>query len=122
MNLQTVLERFSLIANVETDESSPWIPICQESIDEILAHIKPGINIEENSRRLEVAAASLALYKYALYRASNTAMESFTAGEIRVKTDPNTAVKMAYRAWREAKSSIAELLEDNDFVFERIVF
>lgn len=122
MNLQTVFERFSLIANVETDVSSQWIPICQESIDEIISHVKVGVNIEENSRRLEVAAASLALYKYALYRASNTAMESFTAGEIRVKSDPNTAVKIAYRAWREAKNSILDLLEDDDFVFERIAF
>lgn len=117
-----VLERFSVIANIELDDSSQWIPMCQDCMNEITAHIKIGVDIEENSRRLEVAAASLALYKYALYRASNTAMESFTAGEVRVKTDPNTAVKMAYRAWQEAKKSIADLLEDNDFVFERIAF
>lgn len=117
-----VLERFSIITNIELDESSSWITLCKDSVEEIENHLKEGIDINIHAHRLEVAAATLAFYKYTLYRASSPGMESFSAGELRIKSDPNTSVKMAYRAWQEAKGSIADLIRDDDFVFERIVF
>lgn len=122
MNLQMVLKRFSIITSIELDESSSWITLCKDSIEEIKSHLRKGIDAEAHSHRLEVAAATLAFYKYTLYRSSTPGMESFAAGELRIKSDPDTSVKMAYRAWQEAKSSIADLIEDDSFIFERIVF
>ena len=48
-------------------------------------------------------------------------MESFTAGEIRIKTDAKTHAKMAYNVWLDAKHSISDLLKDTEFMFERIM-
>nr|DAM77055.1 MAG TPA: hypothetical protein [Caudoviricetes sp.] len=104
------------------EESTSWIDLCEDSIEEIKSQLREDVDIEKHSHRLEVAAAALSFYKYTLYNASCPGMESFAAGEIRIKSDPNTAVKMAYRAWQEAKSAIADLIKDDNFVFERIAF
>ena len=120
MNLEIVVQRFSVIANIEIEDSSKWIPICGESMEEIKMHLKEGVDEEKNAHRLEVAAA--ALYKYTLFTATTLTTESFTAGEIKIKTDPNTSVKMATKVWQEAKKSISDLIKDEGFVFERITY
>ena len=122
MNLEIVVQRFSVIANIEIEDSSKWIPICGESMEEIKMHLKEGVDKEKNAHRLEVAAAALALYKYTLFTATTLTTESFTAGEIKIKTDPNTSVKMATKVWQEAKKSISDLIKDENFVFERITY
>ena len=122
MNLEIVVQRFSVIANIEIEDSSKWIPICGESMEEIKMHLKEGVKKKKNAHRLEVAAAALALYKYTLFTATTLTTESFTAGEIKIKTDPNTSVKMATKVWQEAKKSISDLIEDEGFVFERITY
>ena len=108
MNLEIVVQRFSVIANIEIEDSSKWIPICGESMEEIKMHLKEGVDEEKNAHRLEVAAAALALYKYTLFTATTLTTESFTAGEIKIKTDPNTSVKMATNVWQEAKKSLSD--------------
>ncbi len=122
MNLQTVLQKFLIISNIEIDESSSWIELCQDSVEELKSQLREDVVIEDHTHRLEVAAATLAFYKYTLYNASYPGMESFSAGELRIKSDPNTTVKMAYRAWQEAKSAISDLIKDDNFIFERIAF
>ena len=122
MNLEIVVQRFSVIANIEIEDSSKWIPICGESMEEIKMHLKEGVDEEKNAHRHEVAAAALALYKYTLFTATTLTTESFTAGEIKIKTDPNTSVKMATKVWQEAKKSISDLIKDENFVFERITY
>lgn len=122
MNLEIVVQRFSVIANVEIEDSSKWIPVCYESTQEIKRHLKEGVDEEANAHRLEVAAAALALYKYTLFNATTLTTESFTAGEMKIKTDPNTSVKMAAKVWQEAKRSISDLIEDEGFIFERITY
>lgn len=120
MNPEKVLERFAIIANVPITEDSPWILLCEDACNDILAHIKDSVDVSEHSRRLAVAAASLAFYRYALYNSANGAAESFSAGELRIKTDAKSTVKLAYTVWAEAKHNIADLLKDDDFIFERI--
>ena len=119
--LQEVLDRFALIANLSADEVTPWIEICEDSISEIESNLRENIDQELNSRRLEAAAAGLSFYKSSLYRSSWAGMESFSAGELRIKTNSSENVKRAYKVWQEAKNSIYDLLKDNNFVFERIV-
>lgn len=121
MNLQETLERFSIIANLPMEDISPWIPICEDACDEIKRHLRSGVDEIKNARRLNVAAAALSFYKYVLYRASGGAMESFSAGELRIKTNGKMSIKMAHKVWEDAKSSIADLLTDDDFIFERII-
>lgn len=122
LNLDKVIERFSVISNISLENSAKWVGICKESLDEIESRLREGVDKEKNARRLEVAAAALALYKYTLYNSVTVAVESFSAGELRIKPDFKGSVKMAYRAWQEAKNSISDLLKDENFIFERIAF
>lgn len=122
MNIQAVLERFSIVANLPIENISPWLQLCKDSTEEIEKNLKSNVDLEINSRRLESAAAALSFYKYTLYRASSSGMESFTAGELKIKNNYDSSVKIAHTIWKEAKNSIADLLLDNDFAFERIVF
>ncbi len=121
MNLQEILERFAIIASLSMDDVSLWIPICEDASEEIKRHLKEGISEDENARRLNVAAAALAFYRYILYKTAGGGTESFSAGELRIKTNAQVSVKTAYNVWRDAKNSIADLLTDDDFIFERIV-
>ncbi len=121
MNLQNIVKRFAIIANISFEEAFPWTEICEEAADEIRTHLKSNISENDHSRRLDAAAAALAFYRYVLYRASGGGMESFTAGEIRIKTDAKTSVKMALAVWKDAKHSIADLLNDDDFMFETVL-
>lgn len=122
MNLEAVLERFSIVAKLSIEETSPWLELCKDSTEEIENNLKSNVDMEANSRRLESAAAAFSFYKYTLYRASASGMESFSAGELKIKNDYNSSVKIANTIWKEAKNSISDLLADNDFAFERIVF
>lgn len=121
MELQNIVKRFSIIANISFKEAFPWTGICEEAADEIRAHLKSSVNESDHSRRLSAAAAALAFYRYVLYRASGGGMQSFTAGEIRIKADAKTSVKMALAVWKDAKHAIADLLNDDDFMFETVL-
>ncbi len=121
MNLQDIVKRFSIISNLSLEEAFPWTQVCEEAAEEIRLHLKKGVDENEHHRRLDAAAASLAFYRYVLYRASGGGMESFTAGEIRIKTDAKTSVKMALAVWKDAKHSISDLLNDDEFIFETIL-
>lgn len=120
MDIQQVIDKFALIADLTLEETVPWISLCKESMEEIESHIKEGVDKETNSRRLSTAAASLGFYRYTLYRASGGGMESFSVGDIKVSSDKKSCVEAAYRVWRDAKASVADLMEDDDFVFERV--
>ena len=125
MNLQTIFEKFSIMSNAESNDYSTWISICQESLDELKSKLRKDVDTENssNSRRLETAVATLALYKYSLYNStSNTSMENFAAGEVKIKTNYSATIKAAYQAWQQAKSYISDLLIDDTFVFERIAY
>lgn len=121
MNLNEIIKRFSIIADLSWEEASPWASVCEDASIEIKSKLRNDVNEEKNERRLNAAAAALAFYRYVLYRCSGGGMESFTAGEIRIKTDAKNHAKMAYNVWLDAKYSISDLLKDDDFMFERII-
>ncbi|MDO4476841.1 MAG: hypothetical protein Q4B93_02615 [Clostridia bacterium] len=120
MNLQTILERFVLISGIPENEVCEYIPMCEDAQEEIASNLKSGADISAYERKLNVAAATLAFYKYTLCRASGGNAESFAAGELRIKNNLQSNVNMAYRLWMEAKKAISPILEDTDFFFERI--
>ena len=120
MNLQTILERFVLISGIPESEISEYIPLCEDASEEISENLKSNADISAYERKLNVAAATLAFYKYTLCRASGSNAESFAAGELRIKNNLQSNVTMAYRLWLEAKKAISPILEDTDFFFEKV--
>lgn len=122
MELDKILERFAIISNLSAEESQKWSPLCEEAWLEITSNLKDGVNQEENARRLNSASAALAFYRYILYSTSNSGgAESFAAGELRIKTDTSRMINNAKKVWQDAKRSIADILKDENFMFERII-
>ena len=120
VNLQTILEHFVLISGIPEDEVAEYIPMCEDAQEEITSNLKSNADTSAYERKLNVAAATLAFYKYTLCRASGGNAESFTAGELRIKNNLQSNVNMAYRLWSEAKKAISPLIQDTDFFFERV--
>lgn len=73
---------------------------------------------EENSRRLNTAAAALALYKMALCSAAED-ITSFQAGDISIGVQ-QTLRQRALAVWEAAKAEIAPFMKDENFFFGRV--
>lgn len=120
MDIQEILKRFALIASLSDEEVSPWLPICSEAEEDIRRMLKDPLAEEQNGMRLNAAAAALVYYRYTVYRASGEGMNDFAAGDIKVTIDKKTMVDLAYRVWLDAKALILDLINDNEFLAERV--
>lgn len=122
MNTQEVLERFLLIANLSINESAKWTPICSDAVAEIESKLKTDIDKIQNGRRLTAAAAALSFYKYIIYNAAGSGVESFSAGDISIKENTSQKIELASSIWNESKILISDLLRDDNFYFEQVAF
>jgi len=98
-----------------------WGDIITEATNEIDSKLRDGVDKETVSNRLDVAYAALSFYKYSLYNAEDMAVESFSAGDVSLKCNKKALLDRACRVWQEAKTSICDLLEDENFLFKRTV-
>lgn len=120
MEVSDVLERFSLIAGLSAEEASPWVDICSDAAESIVLQLKDGVDEKVNEKRLISAAASLSFYKYILYRASGEGMNTFAAGDIKITQDKKQVINSAYTAWCIERDAIADLLDDDHFLFRKV--
>ena len=122
MKTEDVLERFAIIASLTDSVSSKWSFIVEDAVAEIKSKLKSDIDENINGRRLTAAAAALSFYKYTLYKAASDELESFSAGDISIKSNCQKSIEIAFSVWNEAKKSILDLLNDDEFYFEQVVF
>jgi len=118
LNFKEVYERFLLISGLDTEEASKWSALCVEAIGQLRGMLKTNVKEEENSRRLNTAAAALALYKMALCSAAED-IASFKAGDISIGVR-QTLRQRALAVWETAKAEIAPLMKDENFFFGRV--
>lgn len=116
MEIEEVMERFALMADLSGEAASRYQPLCMDAIAELKRMLRNNDPAAQGI--LCAAAASLALYRWALMNASDS-VSGFAAGDVRVTKDGN-AVAAAKQAWREAAAAAAPYLEDSGFMFERI--
>lgn len=116
MVIEDVTERFALMADLSTESAARWKPLCEDAMAEISRNVREGVSAPEGV--LCAAAASLALYRWALATAGAGA-DSFSAGDVKV-TRSSGNVAMAKQAWRESAAAAAPYLKDDGFLFERI--
>lgn len=120
MDLQEILERFAMIADIALDDASVWIPVCREAMDEIKQRIKKDVNISGSERRLNAAAAALAFYRFILYKASGTSITMPPSADSGALNDRRVGVRAAYDVWRSARGAVADLMVDDDFTFRGV--
>lgn len=116
MDIENVMERFALMADLNEKAAGKYRPFCEDAMAEIRRRAKDDSAAAQGI--LCAAAASLALYRWALANAC-AGEESFSAGDVKIaKSGMN--VETARQAWRESAAAAAPYLKDEEFLFERI--
>lgn len=121
MELNGILNRFSFLSGLSLNESNSFIPFCNDAKTEIQLKIKPNIDESAESERLEAAAAALSFYKYVLHKASLQSTQSFSAGDVSVREDYKQQIESALSMWHEARASVCDILQDNEFCFQQVM-
>ena len=122
MAVSDVKGRLSKLTGLTVSQiTENWGDIITEATNEIDSKLRDGVDKETVSNRLDVAYAALSFYKYSLYNAEDMAVESFSAGDVSLKCNKKALLDRACRVWQEAKTSICDLLEDENFLFKRTV-
>lgn len=122
MNRQYIVERFALISNLTMNEASKWADVCAEAGNQIMNQVKPNIDLSKAETTLNALAATLALYRYALYANSIGNAQSYTVGDISVSADTDSLIDVdkAREVYEEARISASDYLMDQDFDFIQV--
>lgn len=120
MDLNAILNRFAFLSGLTLTEAASFTQICNDAKTEIQLKIKSNINESAESGRLEAAAAALSFYKYILHKASLQGTQSFSAGDVSIKEDIKQQLESARSIWYEAKASVCDILQDDEFCFQKV--
>jgi hypothetical protein len=101
--MEDVMERFTLMADLDSGDAAKYQPLCEDAIEEINRRIIRDDAAAQNI--LCAAAAALALYRWALMTASAD-LGSFSAGDVKI-TKNGSNVAMAKEVWGEAAAAAA---------------
>lgn len=113
-----ILARFMLMSGLTAEQSADWLPLCKQAAAQLINRLKPNVDAAAHSEELCMAGAALVFYQYSMIQDVLQGY-GFSAGEVKVtrKSDSAAAAK---KLWNEMQASVAELLTDGDFVFERV--
>lgn len=122
MAISNVKERLAKFSGLTVSQiTENWEDIINEAISEINRNLREDVNVQAVSDRLDIAYAALSFYKYALYNAGDSAVESFSAGDVSVKSNKKSFLDRAHNVWQDVKSGMYDLLKDENFLFKRTV-
>lgn len=120
LNLQEILEYFAMMADLEEEERSRYLPLCSAAADDLQLQLLHPPDTDEQCRRVNRAAASLAFSRYCVIRSCAEGGDSYQVGDVRVANGKGAGAQEAYQCWRQARASLAGLLKDEEFVFSRV--
>lgn len=117
MELEEIVQRFSLLAGLTPEQAAPWHLLCNDALLRIQSQCRETTEAAEQSGLLCAAASALAFYWYMLGQDAGCS-DSFTAGE--VKLGASHGADAAKQLWLDARSQIAHLLRDEGFFFTAV--
>ncbi len=117
MNIANVTSRFMLLSGASKDEAYRWRPLIDDALGYISSKIKKSDLSENDIKRLE---ALCAVYALRLYRLSgDESITSFKAGDLSVTSPADGGA--AEKLWREYADKAQDLIDDDKFLFGRVV-
>lgn len=116
MRISEVINKFSNLSGISGDDINKWVPICEDSANEISSKVRNDISQEDNEDALTSAAAALSFYKYVLC----TSIQDDLNPDNQYISNPYTK-SLAASIWQEYKNNISPLLSDNKFLFKEII-
>ncbi len=121
MDIQAIVERFALMADLTVEEATKWEDICKECAYQTYSKKKPGADSEQAEMALMSLAATLAFYRYCLYTNTNTSGENFKVGDISVSSDSSANnISTVQSALEEAKLAATPYMIDDAFSFKQV--
>lgn len=117
MNIETILTIFGGLAGLSEDEVIRFRFLCEMASDHLRERSRGGDEI--GGSKWEFAAAALAYYRYVLWSMTDSGAGDIRVGEVSVRQQRERLI-YAERLCREALAGLADELEDEGFVFERI--
>ena len=119
MNKWTVLNSLRQLVPLEKREADAALPLCSSCLEEIRENLKEDANPED--KRIAAAAAGLAYYKLMVYLLTDEGnVSSFRAGDITVKQDSKSVIKIAENVRDEALVRAAPIMKDKYFLFRGV--
>ena len=115
VKVSDVADRFILLADIDENERSKFLPLCSKCLRQIEASLKKEADSSCDISRLTDAAAALTFYTHILIIHARES-KSFDAGDIK-STKSDKSCDFAKTLWLDAKNSISDLLYDNSFAF-----
>ena len=120
MNIEEILAKFINMSGADAENPDENLSFCEQAMHEIESGLKTCEPEDCDRARLNNAAAILAYYRYLLFVSSNNSMDSFSAGDIRIRHTASGRLLSAARLKEEAMNSISDLLCDRNFMFLRV--
>lgn len=121
MNIDEVIAIFLKLAGITESESENYRNLCENAVRSLRARLKANINEEECSDSLNRAAAALAFIRYVQQSLANGEFGSFKVGEISINSSENNGIKYAEAVWEDSLLEIKNFLQDDGFIFGRIL-
>lgn len=119
-DLNTVLTDFISISGLSLEEAKKQSNLIKIAIDYVKDNLKPGIDIKSNINLLSMLAASVAYHKYILIKESLNSSSCVKLGDISIKSDSKSSIKIAEKLKKEFSSLASNLLLSPYFIFRHI--
>ena len=117
MDRENVFDLFCRLTGLESTEAESLVFMSDTACDYVLSRIKNDVEISAVSSALELAAASLAYYRYVLWNVTDGTVGSVKVGDISVSSSGGSVVAAAERLCRGAFECVSDYLTDDGFVF-----
>lgn len=120
MNLNDIIERFTLVSGLSMNETSRYLPLLAECKEHFEEHMRGELSSSQQKRAVHACAV------YAYCRVcrilSDTEFASFKAGDVQVTPQDIAARRSAAeRLWSEERSAIADIADlDGGFAFRSV--
>ena len=122
MNIEKIIEKFSIMADISLDEAAQWSSLIEETANEIKNQLKDGLNETDYEGSLNSAAAVLTFYKYTLFVTSRSMSFSISGGISTAAsiTDRRNMLAAARTSWENTRASMSNILKDPEFIFQGV--
>ena len=120
MDINSVSQRFIILAGIGEDELADWQMLIEDAICYVGSLLKDNVDIDTNLALLSSAAAAYAYYKWSIVTTDENT-KSFTAGDLSISSGKSSDTEnSAYKLWKNSLSEIRHLTEDSGFFFEGV--
>lgn len=116
--LDLVMKQFEAMSGLEPEQAERFWTLVTVAAQELEGRLRRGADTPKQEERIVLLCAANACYKYRLLSAADGC--GLTVGEVSVKEDTGRQAAHAHRLLVNLCAGCADILKDEEFVFERV--